>query len=63
MAGIVGILEGNAIPRHGVVVVDKTAEIDLSLAVADAVVAPADGRPSTRLIRAGTIAGIAASLV
>ena len=43
VAGIVRVVEGHAVPGHGVVVVDEAAEVDLGLAVADTVGGVADG--------------------
>ena len=46
VAGVVRVVEGHAVPGHGVVVVDEAAEEDLGLAVADAVGGVADGAGS-----------------
>ena len=46
VAGIVGVVEGHSVPGHGVVVINKAAEEDLGLAVADTVSGVADGAGS-----------------
>ena len=42
VAGVVRVVEGDAVPGHGVIVVDEAAEVDLGLAVAYAVGVVAD---------------------